>query len=165
MKRHLIVYAKRPLPGHAKTRLGAAIGPEMAGGTVSKIHPAGFTKVSSLGVEQQRVTVVIHFDPDDLKRLREERDLKVGYRVRVRIITAEKPDALLVPRSALFRGPDDQWQLYRIENGRARLQSVEIDMLNDRQAEVVTGLNPGDRVIRTPQSNLTDGTRVKPERG
>ena len=69
---------------------GPAIGPTPAHGTVKRIYPAGFTKVSSLGVEQQRVKVIIAIDPPDLARLRNQRDLGVDYRVRVRVFTAEK---------------------------------------------------------------------------
>ncbi len=147
--------------GDAVEIYGPAIGPRDARGTISKIYPAGFTKISSLGVEQQRVTVVVRIDPQDLRRLRDQRGLGVGYRVRARIITAEKPDALLVPRSALFRSPQGKWQLYKIEDGRARLQEVEIGMLNDTQAEVLAGIHEGDRIVHTPDSNLADGKRVK----
>jgi HlyD family secretion protein len=138
-----------------------ADGKDHADGTVQRIYPAGFTKISSLGVEQQRVIVIIHIDPEDLRRLREERGLGVGYRVRVRITTAENPGALVVPRSALFRGTDGTWRVYAVVKGRARIQPVEIGMLNDEWAEVVEGLAEGDLVVRAPESNLADGQRVE----
>ncbi len=136
-------------------------GKDYAEGTVHNVFPAGFTKVSSLGVEQQRVKIIIHFDPEDLRWLREERGLGVGYRVRVRITTAQKENALIVPRSALFRGAGGAWNVYAVRNGRAKLQPVEIGMINDELAEVAAGLAAGDRVIRAPESNLTDGQRVQ----
>jgi len=140
---------------------GPAIGLPAARGTVERIYPAGFTKVSSLGVEQQRVKVVIRFDPADLTRLRQERNLGVGYRVRVKITTAEKPDALVIPRSSLFRGANGDWQVYAIRAGRAIVQSVEVGLLNDARAEITKGLAENERVVLAPESNLTDGARVK----
>ena len=90
--------------GDAVEIYGPAIGPAAVHGEVARIYPAGFTKISSLGVEQQRVRVIVQFhDREDLKRLLHERGLGVGYRVRVRIHTAERSQALVVPRSALFR--------------------------------------------------------------
>jgi HlyD family secretion protein len=140
---------------------GPAIGTPDAKGTVARVYPAGFTKVSSLGVEQQRVKVIIHFDAEDLTRLRSERDLGVGYRVRVQITTAEKSEALVVPRSALFRGSDGEWRVYAIRDGRATIVPVEIGLFNDKLAEVVEGLAERDRVIVAPESGLEPGMRVK----
>jgi len=142
---------------------GPAIGPKPVRGTVAKIYPAGFTKISSLGVEQQRVKVIIHFNQEDLRRLRTERHLEVGYRVRVRIITDRKTDALVIPRSALFRGDGGTWQVYAVRNGRAQIETVRVGMINDERAEVIAGLEPGDRVVRAPDSNLADGEHVKAE--
>jgi len=139
---------------------GPAIGFPSARGTVDRIYPAGFTKVSSLGVEQQRVTVVIRFDRKDLARLLAERNLGVGYRVRVRVQTATKPNALVVPRSALVRGPGGGWQLYVLRDGRARIQDVTLGILNDELAEVTGGLSEADLVVPSPESNLAEGQRV-----
>jgi HlyD family secretion protein len=147
--------------GDAVEIYGPAIGQPSVRGKVARIYPAGFTKVSSLGVEQQRVKVIIHFDnQDDLKRLVRERGLGVGYRVRVRIFTADKSQALLVPRSALFRAPDGKWQLFAVRGGRAVLQSVEVGLLNDAQAEIKSGLTAGELVVLAPESSLGDGMRV-----
>ena len=139
---------------------GPAVGEEPAHGKVFNIYPAGFTKISSLGVEQQRVKVIIHFDQQDLQRLRNQRHLEVGYRVRVRITTDQKPDATIIPRSALFRGPGGTWQVYALRSGRARIEDVTIGMINDEHAEVTAGLEPGDQVVRAPESNLAGGQRV-----
>ncbi len=141
---------------------GPAIGSTPAHGTVKQIYPAGFTKVSSLGVEQQRVKVIVAISPEDLARLRKERDLGVDYRVRVRVFTAEKGDALNVPRSALFRGGDGRWQLFVIRDGRARLQPVETGLMNDEIAEITSGLKPDEQVVLAPETSLRDGVRVKP---
>ncbi len=141
---------------------GPAIGPTPAHGTVKRIYPAGFTKVSSLGVEQQRVKVIIAIDPPDLARLRSQRDLGVDYRVRVRVFTAEKEGALTVPRSALFRGGDGKWQLFAIRDDRARLQPVETGLMNDELAEITHGLQPNELVVLAPETSLKDGVAVKP---
>ncbi len=147
-------------PGDKVEIYGPAIGKNQAKGTVDKIYPAGFTKVSSLGVEQQRVKVIIHFDSGELDRLLSSRHLEVGYRVRVRIITDEKQSALVVPRSALFRGSGSQWRLFAVRDGQAIAQDVTIGLMNDRLAEVTEGLREGDTVIVAPETSLTDGTRV-----
>ncbi len=93
---------------------GPAIGKPVARGVVEKIYPTGFTKVSSLGVEQQRVMVIVKFSEGELRRLRHERGLGVDYRVRVKIYKAEKSSALTIPRSALFRGADGKWQVDKV---------------------------------------------------
>ncbi|MBN1591608.1 MAG: HlyD family efflux transporter periplasmic adaptor subunit [Pirellulales bacterium] len=142
---------------------GPAIGEPSAKGTVKRIYPAGFTKISSLGVEQQRVKVIIRLKPEDLQRLLHDRHLEVGYRVHVRIITAAKPKALVIPRAALFRGTGNQWQVFAIRDGRAQVVTVQVGLLNDESAEVIDGLAEGDRVIVAPESSLSDGTRVKAE--
>jgi len=139
---------------------GPTVGREPARGAVHRIHPAGFTKLSSLGVEQQRVKVIVRFDRDELHRLLSERGLGVGYRVRVRILTADSPHALLVPRSALFRAADNSWRVFVVRNGRAKLQKIEVGMLNDEQAEIVEGLREGEPVVLAPESSLTDGAKV-----
>jgi HlyD family secretion protein len=141
---------------------GPAIGATPAHGTVKRIYPAGFTKVSSLGVEQQRVKVIVAIDPPDLARLRSQRDLGVDYRVRVRVFTAEKDGALTVPRSALFRGGDGKWQLFAVRDDRARLQPVETGLMNDELAEITHGLQPNELVVLAPETSLKDGIAVKP---
>ena len=148
-------------PGQAVEIYGPAIGPTPARGEVSRIFPAGFTKTSSLGVEQQRVKVVIRFADGELSRLRSERNLSVGYRIRARIYTAEKAQALVIPRSAIFRGPAGDWQAFVVRDGAARLQSLEIGLLNDERAEIVGGLDENELVVLAPETNLVDGARVE----
>jgi HlyD family secretion protein len=140
---------------------GPAVGQPGVKGKVARVYPAGFTKVSSLGVEQQRVMVVVRFDATDLKRLLDERRLGVGYRVRVRIITAEKSDALVVPRSALFRATSGDWQVFVVRGGRARLQKVAIGLMNDELAEITDGVADDEPVVLAPESTLSDGARVR----
>ena len=147
--------------GDEVTIYGPAVGRPTAKGKVVKIYPAGFTKVSSLGVEQQRVKVIIKIDAQDHQRLLEERHLEVGYRVRVKIATAENPEALVVPRSAIFRAADGNWQLYVVRGGRAVLQTVTVGLINDDKVEITKGLTAGERVVKAPESSLADGARVK----
>jgi len=144
---------------------GPAVGKEPARGTVHRVYPAGFTKISSLGVEQQRVMVIVRFDPEELKRLLVERSLRVDYRVGVRIITSRKDDALLIPRSALFRGSDGQWQVYAVRDGRARIRNVRIGLINDHQVEILEGVAEGEQVVQSPESTLADGARVDAREG
>lgn len=141
--------------------LGAAPGDGVPG-TVRQVYPAGFTKISSLGVEQQRVRVIIDFNQGVLESVRERFPLGVGYRVRVRIFTREKPQARIVPRSALFRSPDGGWQVFAVRRGRAERCTVEVGLTNDQQAEVVTGLEPGELVVLAPPHTLRHGSRVRP---
>lgn len=152
----------RVKPGDAVEFFGPAIGTPTARGRVARIYPAGFTKVSSLGVEQQRVKVVMTFEPDELSRLRSERELGVEYRVHVRIFTAEKSNALMAPRSALFRGSGGGWQLFAIRGGRAALQPVTIGLANDEFVEIVDGLAADEEIVLAPETNLADGHAVRP---
>jgi len=140
---------------------GPAIGAAPIRGRVKRIEPEAFTKVSSLGVEQQRVNVVIALDPRDLKRLNEAgHPLGVGFRVRVRVFTAEKAQVVRIPRAALFRGRRSGWRVFKIENGKSVRADVEVGLMNDRYAEIVSGLASGDRVIVAPDPALEIGTRV-----
>jgi HlyD family secretion protein len=151
----------RAKPGSIVQVTGPAIGPDAAEARVTRIYPAGFTKISSLGVEQQRVKVVMKLADKDLARLRKMRDLGVDYRVRVRIITDEKSDALTVPRSALFRGAKGEWKVFAVRDGAAKETVVQIGLANDEHIEVTQGLAANDVVVVAPESNLRDGTRVQ----
>ncbi len=148
--------------GAAVEIYGPAIGKVKVRGIVRRVYPGGFTKISSLGVEQQRVRVLIGFDPGDLQQLLARHHLGVGYDVRVRIFTAERSDALLIPRSALFRGGNGDWQVYAIVGGRAKIKEVKIGLINDEQVQIVKGLSQGEQVILAPESNLEEGTKVSP---
>ena len=141
---------------------GPAVGQSVARGSVKTIFPAGFTKVSSLGVEH-RVRVIIEILPEDLQRLRSQRGLGVGFRVNVRIFTAENPRALVVPRAALFRGAADDWQVFVVRDGVARLQVVNVRLMNDERVEITHGLADGEIVILAPETSLADRTAVDPQ--
>jgi HlyD family secretion protein len=124
--------------------------------TVRRIEPSGFTKVSALGVEEQRVNVVL----DLADQASEDTVLGDAYRVEVRIVVWEAPDVLKVPMSALYRA-GDQWAVYEVRDGLARRTIVELGQQTGREAEVLAGLDEHARVIVHPGDAVRDGTRVK----
>jgi HlyD family secretion protein len=124
--------------------------------TVRRIEPSGFTKVSALGVEEQRVNVVL----DLADQAGEDTVLGDAYRVEVRIVVWEAPDVLKVPMSALYRA-GDQWAVYEVRDGLARRTIVELGQQTGREAEVLAGLDEHARVIVHPGDAVRDGTRVK----
>lgn len=124
-------------------------------GKVRRIEPAGFTKVSALGVEEQRVNVFVSItDPYPLWRR-----LGHGYRVQVQIVTWSKPDAIRVPVSALSHRTNG-WVVYVAEKGRAHLKAVEIGHLNDEYGEVLGGLKAGDQVILHPGDSIDENSPI-----
>lgn len=126
---------------------------------VRRVEPSGFTKVSALGVEEQRVLTYLDFAAPEQAFARLGHD----YRVITRIITWSTPQTLQVPTSALFRqGPD--WAVYRVEGARAHLVKVQIGRRNEDAAQVLSGLSEGDRVVAYPGDRLSDGVRVKERR-
>lgn len=123
---------------------------------VRRIDPAGFTKVSALGIEEQRVNAILDFTG------RKETWSRLGhaFRVFVRITVWQSEASLRVPLGALFR-TGDQWSVFRIAEGRAVLAPVEVRHRNADFAEVTDGLAEGDRVVLHPSDLLADGTRVE----
>lgn len=141
---------------------GAALGNATVKGRVSRIYPQGFTKVSSLGVEQQRVNVIVNFEPEVIADLR-ERGVNLGadYRLRVKIFTDEHSQALVVPRSAVFRGDNGHWQAFVVENGKADLRAVKVGLQNDLQVQILSGIEPNEAVVVAPESELASGQQVE----
>jgi HlyD family secretion protein len=128
-------------------------------GRVARVEPSGFLKVSALGVEEQRVWVVIAFDdpPGAWQALGD------GYRVEARVVVWERSDVLRIPTSSIFREGAD-WAAFVVESGRARARRLRIGERNGTTAEVVEGLKAGDRVVVHPSDRVVDGVRVA-ERG
>ncbi|KUJ86224.1 RND transporter [Ruegeria marisrubri] len=124
-------------------------------GIVSRIDPYGYTKYSALGVEEQRVETTIQFTGPEEDRS----ELGHGYRVEVRIIVWEADDAVVVPSAALFRQGSD-WAVFAVEDGRAVLRRIELGRNNGVDAQVLSGLKPGETVVLFPSANLVDGMRV-----
>jgi HlyD family secretion protein len=122
-------------------------------GTVRRVEPSGFTKVSALGVEEQRVNVIADFveAPDGLGD---------GYRIEARIVVWDAADVLRVPASALFRSGEG-WAVFVVEGGVARRREVEVGQRGSFEAELRGGLEPGERVVLHPSDRLADGVRVQ----
>jgi HlyD family secretion protein len=126
-------------------------------GTVRRVEPFGFTKVSALGIEEQRVNVIIDFtDPPD-RWVR----LGHGYRVEPKIVLAEAASVLKVPQAALFR-EQGKWAVFVDEGGRAALRQVELGLENGLEAQVVKGLAAGEQVVLQPGGRITAGVALKP---
>jgi HlyD family secretion protein len=125
-------------------------------GRVRVVEPFGYTKISALGIEEQRVNVVIDLtsDASDWQRLAH------GYQVDVRIVLWESDDALILPLLALFRdGPD--WSVFVESGGRAELRKVAIGRRNSLNAEVLSGLQAGERVVLYPGDRVRAGARIR----
>jgi len=129
---------------------------ERLSGLVRVVEPSAFTKVSALGIEEQRVNVVIDLSatPQELQRLGD------GYRVDAHIQVARREGVLRVPGGALFHRADG-WAVFVVADGRARTTSVRIGPRNGEQAVVEGGLDEGTRVIVYPADAVHDGARVK----
>jgi len=121
-------------------------------GRVRRVDPAGFTKVSALGVEEQRVNVVGDFVAVPTR-------LGDRFRLDVRLVLWEGDSVLKVPASALFRR-GDRWALFVAEDGRAREREVTVGHESSTEAEITAGLARGEVVIRHPTDRVRDGTRV-----
>lgn len=139
-------------PGAAMWIGGWGGGHDIAG-KVRRVEPSGFTKVSALGVEEQRVNVVGDF-------VSGSEGLGDGFRVEVRVVVWESENALRVPGSALYRIGTD-WRAFTIEHGRAVSRVVQVGHRTTTEAEALGGLKEGDRVILYPGDRVSEGTRVK----
>ena len=122
--------------------------------TVRRIDPAGFTKVSALGIEEQRVNLVLALEEGDER-------LGHGFRVYTRLTLWHSDDSRQVPISALFRN-GRAWNVFLMRNGRAAQVPVEIGQMTDETAEVLEGLADGDQVILHPSDTLAEGSLVVP---
>ncbi len=126
-------------------------------GRVRRVEPYAFTKVSALGIEEQRVNVIIDFTDPPERWAR----LGHGYRVEVRIVVWRGEDVLRIPQGALFRSGDG-WAVFAVEDGRARLRPVETGHSTGLETEIVAGLDEGARVVLHPDERIADGVRVAP---
>jgi HlyD family secretion protein len=124
-------------------------------GRVRRVEPSGFTKISALGVEEQRVNVIVDFtDPSDARP-----NIGDGFRVEVRIVVASVENVLKVPASALFRH-ESSWAVYRVQEGRAVRQLVQLGRQSGLEAEVTGGLEEGQQIIVYPSEAVRDGVQV-----
>lgn len=147
------------IPAGARIEFDQWGGVEPLVGQVRLVEPAAFTKVSALGVEEQRVNVIADLLTPPEKR----RNVGDNFRVEAQIIVWEDKNALKVPAGSLFR-QGDQWATFVLSDGRAQLRVVKTGRSSATETQVLEGLQPGDRVILYPGSRVHEGQRVKPIR-
>jgi HlyD family secretion protein len=152
----LSTHAVKIAPG-SKVILDRWGGEKAVEGRVRVVEPSGFTKISALGVEEQRVRVIVDFaSPREAwQRLGD------GYRVEARFVLWEGDDVLQLPTSALFR-QNEGWAAFVLDGRRARLTPVEIGQRAGLATQVISGLKADDRVVAHPDETIQDGVRVKP---
>jgi HlyD family secretion protein len=132
-------------------------GPAPLAGRVRRVEPTAFTKVSTLGVEEQRVNIII-----DVTSPREEwARLGDNYRVEARIVAHSQDDATIAPTGALFR-LEGSWRVYVVVDGRAIARAVEVTRRSGRFAAIGKGLSPGETVIVYPSDRVSPNARVAP---
>lgn len=124
--------------------------------TVRRIEPAGFTKISALGVEEQRVNVILDLDDPPEQR----RELGDAFRVEARIVIWEQEDVLQVSTGALFRRGSD-WAVFVVRQDRAELQTIEIGHRNSLAAQILSGLEAGEEVVLHPSDKVRNGVHVQ----
>ena len=122
---------------------------------VERIEPAAYTKISALGIEEQRTKVLLQFVQSPPAALRAQ-----DYRVDARVTVDSRRNIVRVPQSALFRS-GEKWRAFRIDRGRARSVEVSVGIGDGHEREVLQGLSLGDRVVLYPRPDLTDGARVR----
>ena len=131
-------------------------GPGDLAGRVRRVEPAAFTKVSTLGVEEQRVNVLI----DIVSPVKDWAGLGDAYQVDARITVFSRDDAIIVPSGALFRA-GEKWSVYVAKDGRAQLRAVTLLRRSGGLAAVTSGVASGEQVIVYPSDRLADGVRVE----
>jgi len=137
----------------ARLELGAGVSPLAA--SVRLVEPAAFTKISALGVEEQRVNVILDF----VEPLDKVQTIGDAFRVEASIVVYKQEDSLKVPVGALFR-EGEAWSVFVAEGGRARKRAVKVPRRNGVEALVEEGLKPGEQVIVYPSDALKDGSRL-----
>lgn len=125
-------------------------------GHVRRVEPVGFTKISALGVEEQRVLIISDIASDT----EQWQTLGDGYRVESRFILWDEQDVLQIPASALFR-VEDQWALFVMKNSKAKRRNVKVGQRNGLSAQILNGLTEGEAVITHPDNTIEDGVAVK----
>ncbi|UCC30547.1 MAG: efflux RND transporter periplasmic adaptor subunit [Phycisphaerales bacterium] len=146
--------ATRIEPGDPVDIYGESLPEGPVHGRVLRVYPAGFKKISSLGVEQQRVKVAVRLD------LRPN-GLGVAFRVYVRIFYDRADNALVVPRTCLFRGDNGGWNVMLVRDGRIELRPVTVGLMNEDVAQITAGLGIEDMAVAQPSHELQPGMRVK----
>lgn len=132
----------------------SGFGDQILKGKIANIEPAAITKISSLGVEEQRVPISIAFDPPN--------GMGDGYELECKIILFEKPNSILIPSSALFR-QDDKWAVYTVEKKKATLRFVTVEHQSEGISLIKDGLKEGESIILYPGDGISNGTKVVAE--
>ncbi|MHC4662714.1 MAG: efflux RND transporter periplasmic adaptor subunit [Planctomycetota bacterium] len=145
--------AMRLGPG-SDVMLEAAAGRKEIAGKVKLVEPAGFTKLSSLGVEQQRVKVIVSLEE-------KQSGLGVGYRLQARFLTGSKADALIVPRFSVMQAPDGSYYVYGIAAGKLVKKKVTIGLKSDLNLEILSGISDGEKIVAVPDTKMEDGMKAK----
>jgi HlyD family secretion protein len=122
---------------------------------VRLVEPVAFTKISALGIEEQRVNVIA--DP-----VGSPWPLGDGYRIQARIVLWQQDEVLKLPGSSVFR-VGNEWRIFVAENGRARERTVIIGQRNRDDVQIISGLREGEQVIRFPSRQVSDGARIMAE--
>lgn len=134
-------------------------GDEPISGHVTRVEPFGRLKISALGIEEQRVNVIVGFNNAEAEKIAR---LGHGYQIDATFVLWASDDALRVPIGALFRGADGGWHVFVLDAGRARDRAVRIGHLNDDFGEVISGLDEGAIVVLNPAGSLRDRARARP---
>ncbi len=137
----------------AEVELTAATRDRPTLGKVKRIEPAGFTKLSSLGVEQQRVNVIVALGERPA-------DLGVGYRLQARFYTGIAHNALSVPRFSVLQAPDQSYYVLQVVDGKLHHQTVTLGLRNDLRLQVTSGLSGDAHIVATPDTAMSEGQRV-----
>ncbi len=124
-------------------------------GHVHRVEPSAFQRISALGVEEQRVNVIVHIENDR----KQWSALGDGYRVEVSIVIWQRDDVLTVPTSSVFRSKKG-WAVFTIDKGKARLTPIQVGQRNPKQVQVLGGLSAGTEVVLHPGDQVSDGVRV-----
>jgi HlyD family secretion protein len=159
--RHVEVIAEFLSQDAVKMRHGAPAQIENWGGpplpaVVDRVEPVAHTKISALGVEEQRTNVILQFKGPPADSLQAH-----DFRVDVRVVVGEAKNAVRVPLGALFRRGDG-WALFQVVDGRAKLTDVQVAQADPHFRAITAGMKEGDEVIVFPGSSIADGTRIKP---
>ncbi|MFT5442152.1 MAG: HlyD family secretion protein [Myxococcota bacterium] len=146
-----------------RIRPGAPVHIERWGGSgvlqarVRRVEPSAFTKISALGVEEKRVNIVIEL----VTPYADRESLADGFRVETRVVITELSNVIQAPTGSMFRRGSD-WAVFAVEDGRARLRSVEIGARTPAFVEILDGITEHDLVIAHPGDTISEGTRVAP---
>lgn len=149
--------AVRVLPG-ARVEFSRWGGDTRLFGTVKRIEPLGRLQVSALGIEEQRVNLIVSFATGAAGQAAR---LGHGYQLEATVVLWQAPAVLRVPIGALFRNADGGWRVFVIDTGRARTRAVQIGHINDEYGEVLGGLAAREKVVLNPGSRVAEGTRVR----